>query len=310
MGLDALRKYFEEQDRLQKKLIDNWGKLSLDEKIALTKELLLHITSEIGEVLEAVGRWKACGIGNENVRRSQIIEELIDIFKFLVTIAEIWDFTPEDFDKEFWRKSEVVWQRYFQERNLNGKIVVLDLDGVIANHFPHLIKYYNEKRGTSYPEGESYLSPIVGTEEYYRIKHEYIEEGMFREVPVYEGAREFVKGLKKMGLKVVIVTGRPYKQYKRVYADTMEWLKKNGIPFDAIYWTKDKADLARSLGITPVAFIEDEKEQAADITRKGFKCILIDRPYNRDYNGVAIRAYSYDEILDYLRREIDEGTRD
>jgi uncharacterized HAD superfamily protein len=181
-----------------------------------------------------------------------------------------------------------------------SKVIVLDLDGVIANQLPHLIRYYNKKKGTSYPEEQAFLTPLVGRTEYLKIKREYIEDGMFKKVPPFKGAREFVKKLKKMGFIVVFLTGRPCKRYKRVYIDTVEWLHKNDIPFDAVLATKKKADFIRAMGISPFAFIEDDPRQAADIIKKGFKCILIDRPYNRHYKK-AVRAHSYEDIINYLK---------
>ena len=64
-------------------------------------------------------------------------------------LFQIWGVDEKEFVEEFIRKSNVVQQRYNQEFNFivdkNKRIVIFDIDGVIANYPNCFVEFINEK---------------------------------------------------------------------------------------------------------------------------------------------------------------------
>lgn len=69
------------------------------------------MTDEIHELLSKIN-WKTEEYKNIKVDKAKILEEWIDVFKYWLGIGNVWGFDMEDFFEEFWRKSEIVDNRY------------------------------------------------------------------------------------------------------------------------------------------------------------------------------------------------------
>lgn len=90
-------------------------------KQEITKDLVLHITDECYEVLHCVD-WKMHKRKpNFVVDRNALLEECIDVFKYLLGILQLWNFNQDEFAKKFFEKCDVVEARYKAE--LEGKSV-------------------------------------------------------------------------------------------------------------------------------------------------------------------------------------------
>lgn len=316
--METLRKYFKEQMDFQLQLLPNFGDLSYEDKVKLTKEFLLHMISETGEFLDAIGTWKSLPSMGEETRRSAILEEVIDVYKFLINIALLWGYGPEDFDREFWRKSMVVRERLKTERILQEIVkmgentAVIDLDGIVADFWSSFIGYYNEhiapKTGRYFTgkEGNS-LTTILGRKLYLETKARYYESGEISNAPYIDGSREFLEELRRRGFRIILMTARPSKTFKRVFADTLEWLKRYKIPYDAlILGVEDKGGRAAQIGVSPSFFVEDDPRQAREISSRGFRVFLVSKPYNLDDTPPGVeRVKELSEILE--RIEHGEG---
>jgi len=100
----------------------------------------------------------------------------------------------------------------------------------------------------NYPTSASHSS-IQRAEHWYRelplkereeAKRRYRQSGAKATLPVLPGAVELVKLIRDRGLKVVLLTNRPYAEYYRIYPDTLSWLNDNGFEYDGIVWARDK----------------------------------------------------------------------
>src|SRR5688572_23195776 len=109
-----------------------------DERVELTKEFSLHMMTELAEMLEACGIWQMHRTRHEekynpeNVRR-----QLIDQFKYWMSVAQLWGFTIEDMERTYWRKSATVRQRFVEEhihQIRDREIAVLDIDNVLCDY--------------------------------------------------------------------------------------------------------------------------------------------------------------------------------
>ena len=281
--------------------------LSLDEKQRHTKETVLSLISEITEVLSEIN-W-ATYKQNKEVIQTNVIEEIVDIFKFTLNLAVIWGYNPESFMEEFRRKSLVVEQRFIQSKILNRirnniitKICAIDLDGVIVDYPKCFVDFVNDNTKYSfknYREMKATLSAI----EYLDVKNNYRESGAKKTLPIRKGAKGMIKYLKNKGYTIIILSKRPYKKYYRIFADTKHNLDSNNIAFDALLFDSQKHK--RILTEIPQLdfIIEDDRIIANEISATGYKCFLVDNEFNQGSIGEnVIRVKEFYEI----ERELNE----
>lgn len=82
-----------------------------DLKERLTKDFVLHVTDEAYELLREVN-WKMTEHKINPVNREKLLEEWIDVFKYWLGIGNVWGFEIEEFFEAFWKKSEIVDERF------------------------------------------------------------------------------------------------------------------------------------------------------------------------------------------------------
>ncbi|MDI6840462.1 MAG: dUTP diphosphatase [bacterium] len=257
--------------------------------------LALH--REVSEVLDTVN-WKIHRKEDKPKIKSNTLEELVDCLKYWMCLCQLHGFSLEDIEKEYYRKSDVVVQRHKQELveqiNTEGcKVVGVDIDGVLADYPRSFVDFINKELGTNYTMDKVTSYDIydclgIPTEIGMRIKDRYRQTGQKRFIPVIPGAVEFLQELRNLGYKIMLLTARPYPQYKRIFADTMEWLQKNGLVFDSIIFDKKKEErLVKEFGANKIEFfVDDVASNANTIARLGVPCYLVTRPYNV---GVSLR---------------------
>lgn len=288
---DRLNYMFVEQHRFNMNFVE-FGKLSQKEKVDWTKEYILHIMSECDELLREMN-WKVHrNEAPENIIISNLKEEIIDLMKYVLSISLVWDMDSYDLYEEFQRKSEVVQQRYKQEFELKAikgnSIVGVDIDGILADYPFSFMEFVNKhlKRKITKEDLISYnLKECMGltTEQYIEMKDLYRQSGEKRFIPLVDGAKEFLNFLNDFGYTVILLTARPYKKYKRIFADTQEWLKSNGLKYDSIIWDEEKDErLVREFGRNRIScFVEDSLSNANKISDLGITVYLLDKVYNQ-----------------------------
>ena len=283
-----------------------------------TKEIVLHLIDECCELLRET-KWKMHRQENINVSRNNIKEELVDIFKYWNTIMQIWNISPEEFLDDFNRKSLVVEQRFHQEKELklinNENVIAVDIDGVLADYPKSFIKFIEKNTGKnlSHIKNVDYnlydlLSDEIGYDTIRKLKHQYRETGEKRFIGVVEGAKEGMLKLKEFGFTIVLLSARPYKQYPRIFSDTIEWLKSNGFVYDAILWDEKKEEKIIQEFPKMKFIIEDNISCVNRVSREGYKSFLLDCTYNQGTTEKnVIRVKDWKEIIEILGSE--NGTR-
>jgi uncharacterized HAD superfamily protein/NTP pyrophosphatase (non-canonical NTP hydrolase) len=249
--------------------------------------------------------------------RSNMTEELVDVFKYWMCLCQVHGVNAEEIMDEYHRKSNVVKQRYFQEKVLNydGKIVGVDIDGVLADYPRSFVEFVNQQLGTDYNcktvKGYDIVSELKLGEHGKRLKHLYRDSGQKRFIPVVEGARQFLEELKYMGYIVVLLTSRPINEYKRIFADTQYWLAANKLHYDAILFDEAKGErLVKEFGRDKVEFFVDDVAGFANgISEAGFRCYLINKSYNTDVkvNDGVTRVDDLREVI--LRARVEKHRR-
>lgn len=310
--MDELKKMWERQKAFQ----ENFYKiesLSIDKKQKWTKEYVLHLISECDELLRET-KWKIHRQENKKVSRAHIKEELTDIFKYWLSLAQIWDVSPEEFINDFNNKSEVVEQRYHQEKVVkllnDENVVAVDIDGVIADYPEGFLQFVEKKTGKTLDRSKltqyriyDIFAEDIGEEEMFRLKEEFRATGEKRSLPVVEGAVEGLKKLKELGYTIVLLSARPYKKHPRIFSDTIFWLKANGFVYDAVLWDKNKEERIINEFPKMKFLVEDYHGNANKVAEKGYKVYMFNRLYNineKTHRNV-VRVENWKNILEELK---------
>ncbi|HCR35827.1 TPA: hypothetical protein DIU22_02175 [Candidatus Woesebacteria bacterium] len=117
--MNNLQQIWERQKGFQKNFFDPEN-ISEEERIKLTKEYILSVHRELGEILNVIP-WKLHRANKKEYDREHVQEEIIDTFKFLLNICILQGLTPESFEELFYKKSEIVEKRYAEEMGENNK---------------------------------------------------------------------------------------------------------------------------------------------------------------------------------------------
>jgi hypothetical protein len=194
-------------------------------------------------------------------------------------------------------KSMVVEERFAWEKALASfndmdKVAAIDLDGVLAAYPEGWLDYLNKELKPNVPftmvDFNFTDAPLPGIDRrtYMALKHDYREAGRESiDVKAFHGVDLFTKALKDLGYKIVILSARPFRLYKRMMGDTICWLKKNKVLYDAILWDQEKH--IRIIEQLPFLkfMVEDNPKVAFEVASLGYQVYLIDRPYNKFDNS-------------------------
>ena len=177
---------------------------------------------EISEALDTVP-WKIHRKEHKPEVRSNTLEELTDVFKYLMTLFQLHGFTPEEIETAYYRKSAVVEQRHLQEmvRNLQeeSRIAAVDIDGVLADYPRSFVEYVNHELGTHTMDVVSRRLHQPGSVEI-DVRRIAPETGCSGSSSA-PGARFLLAG----GAPVVRITARPY-GISRIHPDRWSgWLE-------------------------------------------------------------------------------------
>ena len=269
---------------IQKKFGKNFRNYpsNIDEK----KTLILAIQNEIHELLDTLP-WKDHRKWQQEKRENQL-EELVDIMKYWMELVMAFGFTWEDVKKEFYRKSAVVEQRYIQEfLKKYEKVIIVDIDGVITdypNGFTNI--YWGNVNSLKSKDIQKELG--ITSIEYREIKEEWRKNGGYGELPPNNAGIEIVRKLKRKGFQIVFVTNRPVHKYKRIYADTIQWLDNYGIEYDALIFKDDeKIDALKQIDKNNIiAVIEDNPDRVVEYQQLGMDVFVPMYKHNKHLKNV------------------------
>lgn len=267
---------------------------SYPERTAMTKEFMLHMISECSEVLDASGTWKMHRRTPTPENLAQIQSELIDVFKYWMSIAQIWGLTPHDLESAYWSKSAAVRQRYAEEwiHSLDRDLVVVDLDNVLADYVSGFADWINVhhpgsvsglrlqeiKRRREWLTAES-LECSHATWSF--LKHAFRTHGGKRTLPVMRGAQEFLQWVHAQGWAIVVLTSRPIDRYPTIYEDTVAWFAANQLPVDYIWWGSNKA----------TKLVDASTDERRDILSR-IRFVVDDDPeFVRQYEKLGLKTY-------------------
>ena len=255
---------------------------TFDEQSRQTKEFTLCVMSELDELLSSIN-WKTHRRKDMLPNLPQVKSELTDILKYWISLCIVWGITPEEAMQDYWRKSMVCRQRYAEEfvQNLEGEIVLCDIDGVLANYYEGFTRWIYRNRPTlEVPVERCWLNAkALGVHEqvWQELKHAFRTSRGKVNLPVYDGAKEFLDACRKKGYKIVLLTSRPIDRYPNLYQETLEWLQNNDLPYDFVWWAIDKGEkiLSQNIGGRIKFALDDDPKYVARYKELGIPCHFI-----------------------------------
>ena len=277
--MDKLKEIFEIQEKFTEKFFAKQG-LTIDDvrnnkelKVKWNKEYVLALSKEVYEVLDEID-WKMHTSKKSEDINDNVLEECVDVLKYLFGIIQLNGFNVNDLHQKFIDKSKVVEAKFNQEEVMkkikasDKKIAFIDIDGVLADWPGGFLKWAGYKSLAQFKSE-------VDKKEQYRIKSEYRTCGIKGKLDVLDGAVSFMQETCK-NYNVVLLTARPYKKYFRIYSDTLSWLKENDICYDAIVFDEEKEKyIINNFDPEQVAFcLDDDIGNANKLHDSGFKVYL------------------------------------
>lgn len=166
----------------------------------------------------------------------------------------------------------------------------LDLDGCVYQFIEEFDKYA-ERLGYKIDKKE--YDRGLSKKDVRMLLDDFSESRPFLWIPTYNGV---VKNLKRLSDKIdfYIVTHRRWTEKGK--EDTLERLAHDSIPYKEVIFSNEKGRIAKEKGFD--FFIEDNLDNALDISNQGVLTFLLDRKYNRKpLNGKIVRIKSLKELL-------------
>ena len=178
----------------------------------------------------------------------------------------------------------------------------IDIDDTITNTFDYLIPYiadylniskeYLLKNNISYSNIPKDLNFDI--QKFVTI---YCENFMTN-VPLKNGAKEYINKLKELGHDIVIITARDEKRYDKAYELTKNYLIRNGIKYDKLICNEDKAICCKQENID--LFIDDSITNCRKINDTGVQVLLFDAVHNKNTDEFK-RVKTWEEIYEIIR---------
>lgn len=163
----------------------------------------------------------------------------------------------------------------------SSMIVGLDIDGVLGDQVPHLLRRLRDKNIVRVQHRKkhirSWAEPLGDTDFLSEITTALKEDPEWiKTMPLVAGARAGVQHLVQLGARIIIVTGRP----PEADPATKEWLTSKNIPFHDYINTSARGKKDLFVGF----LIDDRPENLIDFVNstEGIG-VLLTQPWNKAF---------------------------
>lgn len=179
--------------------------------------------------------------------------------------------------------------------------IAIDIDDTITNTFDFMIPYVAEfySIDIEYLKNNN-ISYTTLTKEMKKRELEFAQtyfEKVIPNVPIKEDAAEYIRKIKKLGHKIIILTARSPLFYTDPYKISEEYLKKHNIVYDEIICSFDKAGKCKEYNVD--ILIDDSINNCTSVKEKGMKALLFNCKPNLN-NLEHTKAYSWKDVYHYI----------
>lgn len=260
-----------------------------------SRQYLLGITSQIGEVLDEIHWKRNRKEENKKAIPLNVLDEIADITKFTLSLAQVWGFSQDELLNAIFEKGEILdfrLQMEFKESLENKTILITDIDGTLADYrYSFLMWLYDLKGITPSSEAKTLLlddSLELRYPLYYALKQEFEENGGYRNLKIYPEVHDLLNSFAASGGYIIAVTARPVRTYKRIFKDTLHWFKINNLPINELHtMNEERILLADSLSRNnKVILWEDNPDMLQRASKSDIKIFARKQLYNKDLANI------------------------
>jgi uncharacterized HAD superfamily protein len=174
-----------------------------------------------------------------------------------------------------------------------------DIDGVISNFTVHFVDIIQKRYGATLTDADMYsydVSLVLGI-----TKDEVadiVNETLKSDLPLNPLAKETLDKLNAEGHNIYLLTARS----DELIEYTLNWLKQKGVVYkDIFHLTSGKKNL---VDVSIDLAVEDNLEEAVELTKKVKHVLLFDQPWNKTKNvkDLIKRVYSWSEVYEEIQK--------
>lgn len=182
--------------------------------------------------------------------------------------------------------------------------IAIDIDDTITNTFDFMIPYIAEfySINLDYLKNNN-ISYTTLTKEMKEKELEFAQtyfEKVMPNAPIKEDAAKYIKKLKELGHKIIIITARSFLFYTDPYKISEEYLKNNNIIYDEIICSFDKAGKCKEYNVD--ILIDDSIDNCTAAKKLGITSLLFDCKPNQN-NLEHTKVYSWKDVYHYIINE-------
>jgi len=175
----------------------------------------------------------------------------------------------------------------FKEKHGRAIVIGLDLDGTTASMVGGFRVLMAQKNGITHEEAlEQFREPDkynmwTGEEAWFTTKEDFLTEfqnaeknGLYRDLPAYEGAKETIDILTAAGFDIKAVTARSADYHE----DTAHWITSKEIPVEEIEHSGHTKYQVEGIDI----FFDDAPSVISGLVEHSRKVVIFDQPWNEN----------------------------
>ena len=188
----------------------------------------------------------------------------------------------------------------------------MDLDGTLGDYHTHFLHFAEAWYGRPMPKPDDInpglpLHKFMRTSKstYRQCKLAYRQGGLERSMPVYDGASELTRAIRKAGASLWLCTTRPYLKHDTQSPNTVHWLRRNKIQWDHMLSGPHKyRDLVKQVGKDNIVCVMDDLPEMCEQAKQlGLLPILRDQPYNKHYKVATVAGIEVFRVCNMLQAE-------
>jgi len=280
----------------------DWTALSKLERDGLIKELLLNLHEQVGK-LQDVADHSRYHMLKQSIRAGQstaACDAGVGVMKLLVALMLFSGVTPEQFAQTWSAVGDRVRAKWRWEQDQLADVTVLacDLDGVVSRYTPGFRSWCEQN-------GHTIGGPHINTPDMEPIKDQFHSSGGFSLLEPDAYGIEVLNRWRGLSddRRLVMITARPYRQFKRIYSDTIDWLRRVGLNYDHVLFERDKAEAIRLLQPARiVGHIEDRGKHALEVAATGTRVFKLpfDAPEELASHPLITLVSDWDALVPHL----------
>ena len=313
-SIALLKKMFDTQNEFSSLFFDRKN-MTIKEKEEMTKSFSLALHSEVTDLANSIN-FKDHRLVRHEIDEDKILYKSVDVFRYIIAILNMWNFSTEDFVNSFWDKDMYLNTRHkMEKRQWSGQPVLLvDMDDVLNEFRTDFNAWLFMKKGIRVdPDSTEYYSTKEVKESGFlpeEVFKEFIVDRGLRKIRKQDDIIQIINNLKDEGYWIQIITARPKDNLICLY-DTYFWASTCGLNFDHIDFSPEKfrwlvqKDFYDADAV--VCAIDDSAKHSSEYAKHGIRVLSPSRSYNQELKNVSgVTMYNNPDELYTLVKTIGE----